>query len=75
MCNRSRVSVITQEAMVTNNNVAILVMVTTIVKVDITNNKVVVKVATKVVKEVKVVKVDRLDPRVNRRTMVKARRN
>lgn len=61
--------------MVTNNNVAILVMVTTIVKVDITNNKVVVKVATKVVKEVKVVKVDRLDPRVNRRTMVKARRN
>lgn len=61
--------------MVTNNNVAILVMVTTIVKVDITNNKVVVKVATKVIKVIKEDKEDKLDPRVNRRTMVKARRN
>lgn len=67
--------------MVISNNVVILVMVITNVKVDITNNKV-VKVDIKVVKVVKVVKVDKvdnvdkvdkLDP--NRRIMVMARRN
>jgi hypothetical protein len=81
MSNRSRVSVIIQEVMVISNNVVILVMVITNVKVDITNNKV-VKVDIKVVKVVKVVKVDKvdnvdkvdkLDP--NRRIMVMARRN